>query len=704
RSSEEEVQDQHSGDEYHSTQTHALKNKWTIYSRKKGKQRANAFIDDQAVDDEGGEDEEEDMDVSDNDDFIDNSGNEIGHPTANDALRLCNSLQADNKTVRETYWESLLERAYSRSRIRRNRIPCAIETSEHEVEYDIQSEDRLWVVPCKAGMEEQAVMSIFNRATHPTSPNIAAPSATYNPSLPGRIFIEAFMYAIAQATIEGVAGLTPSQLTLVPWLDRRSCLSTHSRAMPLWVRIRDARRKWKQVNGSVGLVTPHLNENGRPVNWSILVSWQDSSEPSTTKFKSVHFNDIRFIFDLNSLPTISNLQRFSDHSFVDNSQLVILYERIYRSNIRPGARVHIQQGEHSGSIGVVVECSSFTATIILKDNQSIEDVPLQYIRRHFEIGDQACIITLPWLGTTGWITNVEGNSITIWSDSQQKEYRVSAIEAEFFSPSLQQQPMVASSAKRLKTLVRDPYAPFVGRRVYVTSRQHLKGRRGCITNTNPDGRIWVQLEAGFSNKQHIFNAEDISVIEEGMDWLLLLPGVLRLPYSIKFLQTETEQSGAPEITSADSNADMVASPSSELPIVDDFIDFPETEPIAYQAPVEPPWLVDDCFAQRIKLAFFHDPNHIVELVGRGTAPGLVKVRDRMRYIELPIDQVNALPPKDKNDIVVVLRGEMTGKIFKVVGVDGLETQVKRAGYVLRKGEVNPVFSTDQLAQAFGAYK
>lgn len=154
----------------------------------------------------------------------------------------------------------------------------------------------------------------------------------------------------------------------------------------------------------------------------------------------------------------------------------------------------------------------------------------------------------------------------------------------------------------------------------------------------------------------------------------------------------------------DSGPSYAETPYSQmegLPVVDGSTTFPETDPIPLAPHTDPYWLVEACFSHRIKLAHIHDPNHIVQLLGRGSGPGLVQVRDRMQVREIASNTLSALPPRRKDDVVVVLSGEHVGKMFKVVEAFESVSQVKKPGKVLRKNEVHPMFSNDMLVQAFG---
>ncbi|KAF9054856.1 hypothetical protein BJ165DRAFT_1325761, partial [Panaeolus papilionaceus] len=106
------------------------------------------------------------------------------------------------------------------------------------------------------------------------------------------------------------------------------------------------------------------------------------------------------------LPTVKDIQRFSGCDLINEYTLNVLFERIYRTNIRPGARVVVTTGEFVGLIGEMVMSLGETAKVRF-DNGLLQEVLLRDLHRNFVIGDQAVISTLPWRGTTGWVTSVE---------------------------------------------------------------------------------------------------------------------------------------------------------------------------------------------------------------------------------------------------------------------------------------------------------
>ncbi|KAF9051906.1 hypothetical protein BJ165DRAFT_1524804 [Panaeolus papilionaceus] len=201
------------------------------------------------------------------------------------------------------------------------------------------------------------------------------------------------------------------------------------------------------------------------------------------------------------------------------------------------------------------------------------------------------------------------------------------------------------------------------------------------------------------NQPLIFKHVDISLIDDLTDHLISITskGPSNAPFKAPFstIDSKTEESSCPQ-----SPCSLVG----ELPTIDDSSTFPETEPVLPAPDTNPYWLVDACFSHRIKLAHINDSNHIVQLLGRGSTPGMVQVRDHMAICNVATHLLAALPPRQKDDVVVVLSGEHIGKMFKVVEVFDTFSRVKKPGRVLRKNETHPMFPNDILVHAFGPLK
>ncbi|PPQ76331.1 hypothetical protein CVT24_008497 [Panaeolus cyanescens] len=671
--------------------------------RRRAKRR-NPFIDNEA--EASDEDEETEPDVGGRG-FIDDNDNDNDEAdeesVSRDYQHHCRLLQSSDVAASQQYWDELLSRAYGRTKYLSDQRIGIEDHDEDEDEYVISPKDLLWEVPCKAGLETDIVFSIFNRATQL---NIAAPSAMFNPSHPGRVYIEAAAESAARSTVDGIPGVFIRHLKPVPSSLRRQAMTPSPRSIPIWVRIRDTRQKWRHVNGTVGMISPLLDERGFEVIWEVIVAHKEAGS-SEWMWTSTRLDNIRFTMNFGQLPTVADLQRFSGCPAVQEYSLSLLYERIYRSNLRPGARVRVTRGDFIGAAGYVVEVSGSTVDIQIEDG-SLETVPTKCVRRHFIVGDEVTIVTNPWKGEVGWVVSVEGDFITIWSDARSQEYRIAAIEAEFFCSSFRRIPQLPSQGSSWIPSLPDPYSQYKGRMVLVSGQHPLKGHRGLVRDTHPDGRIWIQMESILNGNRTLqFKHRNISLIDTDTNTLRPLSETtlaksqpLEIPFATPVLQDQEPKLGVESSGSSTPFPDNV-------PVIDESNseDFPQTEDIELMPIDDPYWLVDACFKERIKLAHLHDQHHIVQLVGRGSRPGMVMIRDRKGAIlEMKSSTLTALRPEAPNDMVVVLKGEHAGTVYKVVEVRQLELTVKKVGRVKKKKDVDPVFSNDNLIQVFGAYK
>ncbi|PPQ71998.1 hypothetical protein CVT24_008268 [Panaeolus cyanescens] len=677
--------------------------------RSKGKQKPNIFIDIEAhVEDASDDEEGEGNSGNSMDEFVqDEDGKSDSEDTLPDDYELHRqSLQSADTNSSQRYWDDLLDRAYNRAKDRPQWY--SVFGDDEDPEYTIEPNNCLWVVPCQTSHEMDAIFAIYNRATNPSSPHVAAPAAMFNPSQPGRIFIEAPSEIIARSTIDGLDGLLSNLLRPVPFTERRTALSTPPRHVPLWVRIQDGRRKWRTVNRSVALVMPLLNQRYLPEMWTVVVAFP--AENGTYQWRRIHLDDIRFTTNIGELPTIRDLQRFSGCDLVNEYHLHLLFERIYRANIRPGARVYVTRGDFIGSVGEVMFSSGANVDLQIQDGSTIS-VPLKCVRRHFAIGDTVMIVTAPWKGNVGWVVSIDGARLVVWSDKEMCEYYVSSLEVEFFCTSFRHQIPSSQNQQRLQTKVHDAFQRFKGRRILITGHPHpLKGNQGYIKETHPDGRIWVQLDSIIRGNRLVeLKHGEIHLIEDETEDLIPLTGKHPL-IPIKLLRppepTTPQSSNNKGIGNPDGDLLSSVAASEGLPIVDDTVNLPDTStgPPAPFPVAEPDWLDDAFLNYRIKLHYTTDHNRVVHLVGRGSNPGTVKIRDRTNILQVGLDAVAALSPTAPGDDVLVLRGAHAGSMFRVVEVRAVDSVVKKVGHVKRKNEPNPVFSNDCLVQAIGPFK
>ncbi|PPQ88110.1 hypothetical protein CVT24_002502, partial [Panaeolus cyanescens] len=173
----------------------------------------------------------------------------------------------------------------------------------------------------------------------------------------------------------------------------------------------------------------------------------------------------------------------------------------------------------------------------------------------------------------------------------------------------------------------DPYARYKGQFVIVTGQHHFKGQRGRICDTHYDGRLWVQMESVLNGSPMLqFKHYNISLIEPDTNLIRPLSDS-HLPISHSSLFPLSITNSQESIPRTDTNplSNVPSTPmANSLPVVDDSIDFPETDNIVAMPIEDPYWLIDTCFPQRIKLSHMHDPHHIIQLVGRGSQPGMVQ--------------------------------------------------------------------------------
>ncbi|KAF9470079.1 hypothetical protein BDN70DRAFT_902401, partial [Pholiota conissans] len=218
---------------------------------KEGKpnEKKNVFLDLEAAED-GGSDNEEENDLGDfEQQIIDAEEDEVDGFADHFALfQLMRQAQGD-----EDSWTNLLKRAYTRSR------PLNEEHAEapHEVDYgySLRENDLLWEIGCKVGLEEAVIFEIVRRAFDEHMPEPLAKSAVAT-HVPGRIYAEVGSFEEAVKLARSVSALNPSLVQPVPRERIMTVLNISSSRYPLqqWARVSGKKKQWRIYTGDAGFI------------------------------------------------------------------------------------------------------------------------------------------------------------------------------------------------------------------------------------------------------------------------------------------------------------------------------------------------------------------------------------------------------------------------------------------------------------------
>lgn len=116
-----------------------------------------------------------------------------------------------------------------------------------------------------------------------------------------------------------------------------------------------------------------------------------------------------------------------------------------------------------------------------------------------------------------------------------------------------------------------------------------------------------------------------------------------------------------------------------------------------QRPVH--WLDHDKLQNtRLKLYVSETPNVVLEF--KGVFGNEAKVRDGRDIKMVPLDNLYALHPVEKGDLVTAQTGSMVGVALKVREYRSDECVVRKPGQVLRKYDTDPILPTTDLVQIF----
>lgn len=111
------------------------------------------------------------------------------------------------------------------------------------------------------------------------------------------------------------------------------------------------------------------------------------------------------------------------------------------------------------------------------------------------------------------------------------------------------------------------------------------------------------------------------------------------------------------------------------------------------------WLDHDKLRNtRLKLYVLESPDVVLEF--KGVFGDEAKVRDGRDTKMVPLDNLYALRPIAKGDLVTAQTGSMVGVALKVREYCSDECVVRKPGQVLRKYDTDPVIPTTELIQIF----
>jgi ribosomal protein L24 len=214
------------------------------------------------------------------------------------------------------------------------------------------------------------------------------------------------------------------------------------------------------------------------------------------------------------MPTWKELEIFRKCNLIEKGTLARTITRLEQMNIHLGARVFIVQGEFRGLHGRVTEVGEYELSVFIECLDHNEQVLKSSVRSTFRIGDEVRVRNGDHTGSVGWVVDVQQQMVTIINVEKDMEVlalldynkgaemtsnalqaSVSKTDVEFYN-----RPFMTTLRRRKPTAGpllhgRDPNRIYHGKRVVVIGGTHYKSYNGIIKDTSPDGHAWVELEA-----------------------------------------------------------------------------------------------------------------------------------------------------------------------------------------------------------------
>ncbi|KAF9474831.1 hypothetical protein BDN70DRAFT_815019 [Pholiota conissans] len=134
--------------------------------------------------------------------------------------------------------------------------------------------------------------------------------------------------------------------------------------------------------------------------------------------------------------------------------------------------------------------------VYLPSQDLAENMPKNNVRASYSVGDQVKIVDGQHSGLLGWVVAVSSSMLRIVNIEGQIEVNVSVTEVAFSSAThiVGLQPR-GEYSKWGKLGERNPNDVYIGKRVMIIGSHQLKGYKGGIKTTTPEGDAFVELDA-----------------------------------------------------------------------------------------------------------------------------------------------------------------------------------------------------------------
>ncbi|KAG6835087.1 hypothetical protein H0H93_004994 [Arthromyces matolae] len=469
-------------------------------------------------------------------------------PEADRALSLV--LEAQRSAGSDDAWDSLLSRARQRAQ-KDSSFRASHLTSQHDgilaqTAYDLVSTSSvntndvvggsLWKVSVKVGCEESATFALFNKYLMGGQAYPEIRSIIGRRTRPGSIYIEASSQKDVLNLCRDVSDVYSTKITPIPMPDARLCLNHPPVDKPKphsWARITKSSLykgdlayiyTYDESKGANVIVIPRVDISRRRSRTErrppqALLKLEDiilqlgkgaveiRGEEFKFRNKRYHSKGYHRFYTHNLqpyTPTMAEAAVFCECPLLSPKAVFELSQKLQILRLQNADPVVVTQGDLKGSVGVIlyIDENLSVATVTFPDFPGGLSLPLRHLRKHLEVGDCVQIVEGVDKGTVGWVTSLlhDINEVILWDDHTSREVRVSPSCVSFYwEPQVfnTSQPTADTNSIRLPSRrEQDPLLSLHGDQVTVVGTSNFKGYNGYIKNTNYDGTVVVETEAG----------------------------------------------------------------------------------------------------------------------------------------------------------------------------------------------------------------
>ena len=227
---------------------------------------------------------------------------------------------------------------------------------------------------------------------------------------------------------------------------------------------------------------------------------------------------------VSAIPTYEELEVFGRNPDIDIGVIAEAYRLAGRAGMKPGDRVIIVSGQHSGLSGLVEMVNANEIEVYVNSLGTTVALHSASVRRSLRVGDEVKIRSGPHTGLTGWVVRAEldGTTVDVSEHSTNTLVRdfdtthhsssdtcfqvtVANVEVEFFQfndeistppPPIDHGGQVLRSARTSgDTIQRHRKDPLIGLPVTVTGKHELKGYHGLVKVVCATGHLQIEMEA-----------------------------------------------------------------------------------------------------------------------------------------------------------------------------------------------------------------